>query len=228
VSKWKFRHTLLHNAFFWQKNIRTYCHAEWEMVSHRRHGKHRKVSTYLHVSTRKKSHAKAQRARSVMSFCSYVKNRCTQISQKYTEFCSACFCEGLRRLRETITLRTAFVKIRAIRGSKNTSRYASQFCVFRVKLLHADVAEQRRRFAKLCAFAWEERYVLLSSVKHKILCHSVHCFPLTSSDSDFQFCVQSFRYSVLALAKYEKIKKSEISNSLGGHLDFAEICCIFV
>ena len=29
-----------------------------------------------------------------------------QNSQKNTEFCSACFCEGLRRLRETITLRT--------------------------------------------------------------------------------------------------------------------------
>ena len=44
-----------------------------------------------------------------------------------------------------------------------------------------------------------------SFVKHKILCHSM-----------------------LALAKYEKIEKSEISNPLGGHLDFAEICCIFV
>ncbi len=32
---------------------------------------------------------------------------------EYTEFCSACFCESLRRLRETIPLRTALVKIRA-------------------------------------------------------------------------------------------------------------------
>ena len=45
---------------------------------------------------------------------------------------------------------------------------------------------------------------------------------------DFCECVQFFRYSVLAPARYEKIKKSEISNPLGGHLDFAEICCIFV
>ena len=44
-------------------------------------------------------------ARSYMSFCSYVKNRCTQKSQKTTEFCSVCLCESLRRLRETITLR---------------------------------------------------------------------------------------------------------------------------
>ena len=29
-------------------------------------------------------------------------------AQRYTEFCSACFCESLRRLRETITLRRAF------------------------------------------------------------------------------------------------------------------------
>ena len=35
-------------------------------------------------------------------------------------------------------------------------------------------------------------------------------------------------FSLKKAAKYEKIKKSEISNPLGGHLDFAEICCIFV
>ena len=50
-------------------------------------------------------------------------------------------------------------------AQKNTSRYAQirgDFSVDSVwKLLHADAAELRRRFAKLCAFAWEERYVPL-------------------------------------------------------------------
>ena len=86
-------------------------------------------------------------------------------------------------------------------------------------------ADALRNFAPLRE---KKDMFLCSSVKHKILCHSVHCFPLTSSDSDFQFCVQIFRYSVLALANYEKIEKSEISNPLGGHLDFEELCCIFV
>ena len=37
--------------------------------------------------------------------CPYMRKSCTQKSQKTTEFCSACLCKSLRRLRETITLR---------------------------------------------------------------------------------------------------------------------------
>ena len=37
--------------------------------------------------------------------CPYMRKSSTQKSQKTTEFCSACLCESLRRLRETITLR---------------------------------------------------------------------------------------------------------------------------
>ena len=80
--------------FFRHKNIRTYLLA---------HGTHRICFACFCRSLRrlretitlrtafcvfrgfcvKKSHAKAQRARSVMSFCSSVKNHCTQTSQNF-------------------------------------------------------------------------------------------------------------------------------------------------
>ena len=44
----------------------------------------------------------------------------------------------------------------------------------------------------------------------------MHCFPLTSSDSDFQFCVQIFRYSVRATVTYKKSKKVRFLTRLGG------------
>ena len=37
--------------------------------------------------------------------CPYMRKSCTQKSQKTTEFCYACLCESLRRLREEILLR---------------------------------------------------------------------------------------------------------------------------
>ncbi len=77
----------------------------------------------------------------------------TRNARNDTEFCSACFCEGLRRLRETITLRTALVQIRVHSWlKKNTSRYAQ--------------------------------------IRGDFSVDSVDCFPLTSSDSDFQFRVK--------------------------------------
>ena len=73
------------------------------------HRNHRKPQNFAHsfLDRRTEEHIFifTQRARSYMSFCSYVKNRCTQKAQKYTEFCSACLCESLRRLREAILLR---------------------------------------------------------------------------------------------------------------------------
>ena len=78
----------------------------------------------------------------------------TRKAQKYTEtLLRMLFCESLRRLRETIPLRTALVKIRAHSWlKKNTSRYAQ--------------------------------------IRGDFSVSSVDCFPLTSSDSDFQFCVK--------------------------------------
>ena len=69
-----------------------------------------------------------------MSFCSYVKKKCTQKSQKYTEFCSACFCGCLRRLRETITLRTAFCEFRGYRVRLLPTRKA--LCSYVKKVAH--------------------------------------------------------------------------------------------
>ena len=106
------------------------------------------------------------------------------------------FCESLCRLRETIPLRTALVKIRAHSWlKKNTSRYAQirgDFSVYSVycfpsqvrtatfssvwKLLHADTAELRRRFAKLCAFAWDmlRRFLDRRTEEHILFSHRTH------------------------------------------------------
>ena len=64
----------LYTQFFRQKNNRTYF-----------------------------SHAKAQRSRSVMFFCSSVYSKLHTDSQKYTEILLRMFCGCLRRLRETIS-----------------------------------------------------------------------------------------------------------------------------
>ena len=73
-----------------------------------------------------------------ISFC---QKNCTQKSQKYTEFCSACFRESLRRLRETITLRTAFCEFRGFRVRPLPTRKA--LCSY-VKKLHTEITEIHR------------------------------------------------------------------------------------
>ena len=116
---------------------------------------HRICSTYLHVSARKNSHAKAQRARSYLYFCSYVKNRCTQKSQKYTEtLLRMLFCESLRRLRETIPLRTAFCEFRGFRVNPSV---ISNSCAF--------VAQ--KKYKKIRAYTWR-----LFCVFRRFLCET--------------------------------------------------------
>ena len=94
------------------------------------------------------------------------------------------------------------------------------------------IARRRRRTAQtLCEtlrLCVRRKYVLMFFCQTQNSVSFCALLSPQSSDSDVQFCVQIFRSSVLAPARYEKIEKSEISNPLGGHLDFAEICCIFV
>ena len=82
------------------------------------------------------------------------------------KICATCFCENLRRLREIITPRMVlgllsphkFGQRLSVLCEKNLTqrrkgREALRTFVLMSKILHADNAEPRRRFAELCAFA---------------------------------------------------------------------------
>ena len=97
------------------------------------------------------------------------------------KICTTCFCESLRRLREIITprmvlcfpwiafplqVRTAtFSSVWKNLTQRRKGREALRTFVLMSKILHADNAEPRRRFAELCAFAWEENMSFCSYVK---------------------------------------------------------------
>ena len=104
-------------------------------------------------------------------------NFAPQVSAKVCAVCvrqsrSAWFCVFREFCVRPIPLRMALVKIRAISGSKNTCRYTQiRGEILCIPCFLCETTSRRllRRFAKLCAFAWEE-YVLLS----RIIAHRTH------------------------------------------------------
>ena len=111
------------------------------------HGIHRKVSTYLHVSTR--------------IFLSH------EWARIYTN------------------------ALRSVVVSRKVAKYrkvsATKICPY-VLLYNKVINSWNTCIWKIVIFA----LVLGAPIQYfclKILCPSVYCFPLTSSDSDFQFCV---------------------------------------
>jgi len=98
---------------------------------------HRIGSTYLHVSTRKKfSREGAKDAEQYVLLFLCQKSLHTESTEIHRILLRMLFCESLRRLRETIPLRTAFCEFRgfhvnpsiisnscAFMAQKNTSRY---------------------------------------------------------------------------------------------------------
>ena len=66
-------------------DIRTYCHAGCEMVSHGIHGRHRKTSTYLRVSTRKNVSRKGAKGAKRYVLLFLCQKYCTQITQNHAD-----------------------------------------------------------------------------------------------------------------------------------------------
>ena len=110
-----------------------------------------KFGQRLSVPRERLSHAKAQRAQSIMFFCSYVKKRCTQ-STEIHRINSAYFCASLRRLRE----------------ANNTPQGFCGFREFRVRPLPALV--------QISAHSWFRNYEKIRANTWLIFC-VVPCLP---------------------------------------------------
>ena len=99
-------------------------------------------------------------------------------SRKYTEFalhasakvCAVC----VRQIRSEGILCLPWIPVWKNLTQRRKGREALCTFVLMSKILHADCAEPRRRFAKLCAFAWE----IDSYVKN-------HCTQSSQTDTEF-------------------------------------------
>ena len=138
------KYTEFAHSYFRQKNIRTYFHAKgaelYVLLFLCQNSLHtQKYTEFAHSFFRQKNirtyfyfHAMGAELYVLLFLC---QNSC---AQKTTEFCSACLCESLRRLRETLTLRRDSVSsVSSVWDhlTQTTQNYAD--------------------FAKLCAFAWD-------------------------------------------------------------------------
>ena len=161
-------------------DIRTEEHI---LFSHRTHGIHRICSTDLHVSTRKNSQAKAQRARSVMSFCSYVKIKfshgSTEIHRNFASHVvprKSASSAWDHPIPHGSLLPTTFYLLSVPHGITHYS-------------LLTDTAPHGIS-VNSCPFVAQKNTSRYAQIRGDFSVYSVDCFPLTSSDSDFQFCVK--------------------------------------
>ena len=135
-------------------------------------------SDFLQFCVKKSLTQRRKGTQSVMSFCSCVKNRCTQKSQKYTE-----------------TLLRMLLRKSAPSAWDNYPRRMGSVCSVdsvwdKAPTPHGISANWLAR-PSVRAHSWLKKNTSrYAQIRGDFSVFSVDCFPLTSSDSDFQFRVR--------------------------------------